>query len=51
MGVNRRIPAEQEPLGIIISRGPKGETAPTFRAYVWGPVPEIATEPGEAKAA
>ena len=51
MGVNRRIPAEQEPLGIIISRGPRGDDAPAFSAYVWGPVPEIATEKGEAKAA
>ena len=51
MGVNRRIQAEQEPLGIIISRGAKGESAPTFRAYVWGPVPETPADLAESKVA
>jgi hypothetical protein len=51
MPVNRRIAAEQEPLGIIISRGAKAEMPPLFRAYVWGPVPECGTEKGDAKAA
>ncbi len=31
---------EQEPIGIVISRGPSKEQAPTFFAYVWGPDPE-----------
>ena len=29
-----------EPVGIIISSGPRGEDTPRFAAYVWGPVPE-----------
>lgn len=37
---------EQEPLGIIISRGSRLEDAPRFSAYVWGPVDE--TPPAEA---
>ena len=41
---------EQEPLGIIISRGPSQEQVPTFFAYVWGPDPE-ADETGATKAA
>lgn len=31
---------EQEPLGIIISRGPRDEEMPRFSAYIWGPVPK-----------
>jgi hypothetical protein len=30
---------EQEPLGIIISRGPRAEETPRLSAYIWGPVP------------
>ncbi|MBW7932567.1 MAG: hypothetical protein H3C62_02940 [Gemmatimonadaceae bacterium] len=30
---------EQEPLGIIISRGPRAEEPPRLSAYIWGPVP------------
>jgi hypothetical protein len=30
---------EQEPLGIIISRGPRAEDPPRLSAYIWGPVP------------
>ena len=30
---------EQEPIGIIISRGSRAEEPPRFSAYVWGPVP------------
>jgi hypothetical protein len=33
-----------EPLGIIISRGDKTEPTPVFSAYIWGPVPETATD-------
>ena len=36
---------EQEPLGIIISRGPRAEETPRLWAYIWGPVP--AAEPEE----
>jgi hypothetical protein len=32
--------AEQEPMGIVISRGPRSEKAPTFLAYMWAPDPE-----------
>ena len=32
--------AEQEPIGIVISRGPRNEKAPTFFAYMWAPDPE-----------
>jgi hypothetical protein len=31
--------SEQEPLGIIISRGPRAEETPRLSAYIWGPVP------------
>ena len=36
------IELEQEPVGIIISRGSRDEATPRFSAYVWGPVPEEA---------
>ena len=42
---------EQEPLGIIISRGSRAEAAPRFWAYVWGPAPEPTTEHPEIRAA
>jgi hypothetical protein len=32
--------AEQEPMGIVISRGPRNEKPPTFSAYMWAPDPE-----------
>jgi len=38
-----------EPLGIIISRGPREEPTPIFSTYVWGPAPEPAD--GASKAA
>ena len=31
---------EQEPVGIVISRGSRDEATPRFSAYVWGPVPD-----------
>ena len=36
---------EQEPLGIVISRGPRAEETPRFSAYVWSDVPELPSEP------
>lgn len=36
---------EQEPIGIIISRGSRAEETPRLSAYIWGPVP--VTEPVE----
>lgn len=41
---------EQEPIGIVISRGSRAEATPRFWAYVWGPAPEPVTPP-HAKAA
>jgi hypothetical protein len=40
-----------EPMGIVISRGSRDETAPKFSAFVWGPAPEDGVEAGGAKAA
>jgi len=31
---------EQEPMGIIISRGSRDEATSRVSAYVWGPVPD-----------
>lgn len=33
---------EQEPVGIVISRGSRAEATPRLREYVWGPIPEDA---------
>ncbi|MBI2797330.1 MAG: hypothetical protein HYX65_11580 [Gemmatimonadetes bacterium] len=46
--IDERGQQEQEPIGIVISRGSRDERAPRFAAYVWGPAP---TEPAEARAA
>ena len=35
---------EQEPVGIVISRGSRDERAPRFAAYVWGPAPTEVVE-------
>lgn len=35
---------EQEPVGIVISRGWEPETTPKFSAYVWAPWPEDEVE-------
>ena len=43
------IAQEQEPLGIIISRGARDQETPRFWAYIWGPAPESGLE--DAKAA
>lgn len=32
--------SEQEPMGIVISRGSRQEATPMFFAYVWAPAPE-----------
>ena len=36
----REAEVEQEPVGIVISRGSRAQDTPRFTAYVWGPVPE-----------
>ena len=41
---------EQEPVGIVISRGSREEQTPRLTAYVWGPAPELETS-GEMVAA
>ena len=30
----------QEPIGIVIADGGRGDSLPRFSAFVWGPVPE-----------
>ena len=42
---------EQEPMGIVISRGSRAEATPRFCAYVWGPAPEPVIDHAEIKAA
>jgi hypothetical protein len=32
--------SEQEPIGIVISRGPRADEAPLFFSYVWADDPE-----------
>jgi len=39
---------EQEPVGIVISRGSRHEDLPTVWAYVWGPAPDDGDVPAEA---
>lgn len=43
----------EEPVGIVIASGVRGDVTPRFAAFVWGPVPEmVETEDVlEAKAA
>jgi len=40
MKAKKKAIAEQEPMGIVISRGSRLEQAPTFSAYIWAPDPE-----------
>ena len=35
----------EEPLGLIISRGDRAEQRPVVSAYIWGPAPEPMAEP------
>ena len=41
---------DEEPIGIVISRGSRAETPPRVWAYVWGPAPDgdVSTREGEA---
>lgn len=41
----RETTEHEGPLGIIISRGDRGEDRPVFSAYIWGPAPEPVAEP------
>lgn len=36
----RQTRADEEPIGIVISRGSRAESAPRFSAYVWSQVSE-----------
>lgn len=49
--IEKRGQQEQEPVGIVISRGSRDERAPRFLAYVWGPAPTEVVEPRAAHAA
>jgi hypothetical protein len=40
MKAKKKAVAEQEPMGIVISRGSRLEHVPTFSAYIWAPDPE-----------
>jgi hypothetical protein len=40
MAESKRKRVNDEPLGIVISRGSREEPPPAFSAYVWGPAPE-----------
>ena len=47
----KKVLAEQEPMGIVISRGPNREQPPRFSAYMWAPDPEMTDEESEPKVA
>ena len=47
MKSNSAITPDQEPIGIVISRGTRHEHVPMVSAYVWGPAPETTDEPAE----
>ena len=49
--IEQRTQQEQEPIGIVISRGSHDERAPRFAAYVWGPAPTDTVEARAAQAA
>jgi hypothetical protein len=42
---------QDEPVGIVISRGSRAEPAPIFCAFVWGTAPELTPVPQDTKAA
>jgi hypothetical protein len=42
---------EEEPMGIVISRGSRAETPPRFTAYVWSEVGETVPAVPEPRAA
>jgi hypothetical protein len=53
MSSSRRnnIVEQQEPMGIVISRGSRDEAQPKLWAYVWAPAPEETRETVETRAA
>jgi hypothetical protein len=42
---------DEEPIGIVISRGSRAEPPPRVWAYVWGEVSEVDPEPVPGRAA
>ena len=47
----RQTGPDEEPIGIVISRGSRGEVAPRFAAYVWAQVADINSAQPEPRAA
>ena len=47
----RQTRCEEEPMGIVISRGSRSEEAPRFAAYVWSQVTEPVPAQTEPRAA
>jgi len=47
----KKVLAEQEPMGIVISRGAHREQPPTFSAYMWAPDPETTDDESDSKVA
>jgi hypothetical protein len=43
--------SDQEPVGIVISRGSRNEHVPKVAAYEWGPPPEVSKEVLESRVA
>jgi len=42
---------DEEPIGIVISRGSEGEAAPAIFEYIWGPAPEATEDVLDSKVA
>ena len=51
MNATRTNELDQEPIGIVISRGSRAEHVPAVFAYVWAPAPEVSDKEREAAAA
>ena len=48
---NRQTVTEEEPIGIVISRGARGDVAPRFAAYVWAQFTDVPAAQPEPRAA
>ncbi len=51
MKKSNRTTADQEPMGIVISRGPRGDLPTLLRAYMWLSIPESEEDSAATKAA
>jgi len=47
----RQTSADEEPMGIVISRGSRAESSPRFAAYVWSQVGDTTPTAEEPRAA